>query len=124
MEIKDHTAYTCCFLGHRNIDETADLKLQLYTVIEKMIIDENVDTFLFGSKSQFNSLCYELVTQIKEKYPHIKRIYVRAEYPYINDEYKNYIYINGEDSYYGVQQYYPQDGDIVKFEIVAYDAQK
>lgn len=35
-----------------------------------------------------------------------------------------YIYINGEDSYYGVQQYYPQDGDIVKFEIVAYDAQK
>ena len=63
-------------------------------------MDEKVDTFLFGSKSRFNSLCLELVTQIKEKYPHIKRVYVRAEYPYISDDYKNYLLESYEDTYF------------------------
>ncbi len=91
---------TCCFFGHRTINETDELKSKLNEIIEKLILDENVDTFLFGSKSRFNSLCQETVTKIKEKYPHIKRIYVRAEYPYINDDYKNYLLESYEDTYY------------------------
>lgn len=71
---------TCCFIGHRNINETEELKSKLCEIIEKLIVENSVDTFLFGSKSRFNSLCQETVTQIKEKYPHIKRVYVRAEY--------------------------------------------
>lgn len=92
--------YTCCFFGHRTINETEELKSKLIEAIEKLIVDENVDTFLFGSKSRFNSLCLELVTEIKEKYPHIKRIYVRAEYPYISEHYKNYLLESYEDTYY------------------------
>lgn len=95
--MKTHTA---CFIGHRTINETEDLKSKLNEIIEKLIVDENVDTFLFGSKSRFNSLCLELVTKIKEKYPHIKRVYVRAEYPYISERYKNYLLKNYEDTYY------------------------
>ena len=91
---------TCCFFGHRTIKETEELKLKLIETIEKLIVNENVDTFLFGSKSRFNSLCLELVTEIKEKYPHIKRIYVRAEYPYISEHYKNYLLESYEDTYY------------------------
>lgn len=37
---------------------------------------------------------------MKEKYPHIKRIYVRAEYPYISEDYKNYLLKRYEDTYY------------------------
>ena len=91
---------TCCFLGHRNITETKELKLKLFNIIKKLIEDEKVDTFLFGSKSQFNSLCLEIVTEIKEKHPHIKRVYVRAEYPYISEHYKNCLLENYEDTYY------------------------
>lgn len=91
---------TCCFFGHRTINETEELKSKLIEVIEKLIVDEKVDTFLFGSKSRFNSLCLELVTEIKEKYPHIKRVYVRAEYPDINEQYTNYLLENYEDTYY------------------------
>ena len=91
---------TCCFFGHRTINETEELKLKLNEIIEKLIVDENVDTFLFGSKSRFNCLCLELVTKIKEKYPHIKRVYVRAEYPYISEHYKNYLLETYEDTYY------------------------
>ncbi|MBQ2676927.1 MAG: hypothetical protein IJF54_05980 [Clostridia bacterium] len=91
---------TCCFIGHRTINETEDLKLKLNEIIEKLIVHENVDTFLFGSKSRFNSLCLETVTETKEKYPYIKRVYVRAEYPYISEHYKNYLLESYEDTYY------------------------
>ena len=90
----------CCFFGHRTINETEKLKSKLIEIIEKMIVDEKVDTFLFGSRSEFNSLCLELVTVIKEKYPYIKRIYVRAEYPHISESYKNYLLERYEDTYY------------------------
>ncbi len=91
---------TCCFFGHREIDETEELKAQLYETVESLIVNENVDTFLFGSQSRFNELCYEIVTQIKEKYPHIKRVYVRAEFPYIDDSYREYLLKSYEDTYY------------------------
>ena len=91
---------TCCFFGHRKINETEELKSKLVEIIEKLIVDEKVDTFLFGSKSRFNSLCLELVTEIKEKYPHIKRVYVRAEYPDINEQYTNYLLECYEETYY------------------------
>lgn len=91
---------TCCIFGHRTITETEELNLRLYNIIEKMILKENVDTFLFGSKGRFNDLCLDLVTRIKEKYPHIKRIYVRAEYPFISEDYKNYLLKSYEDTYY------------------------
>ena len=92
--------HTCCVFGHRTITETEELHTRLYDIIEKMILRENVDTFLFGSKSQFNDLCQECVTKIKVKYPHIKRIYVRAEFPQIDDSYKNYLLESYEDTYY------------------------
>lgn len=91
---------TCCFFGHRTINETEELKAKLYKTIENLVVNENVDTFLFGSKSRFDSLCLELVTKLKEKYPHIKRIYVRAEFPVISDNYKDYLLESYEDTYY------------------------
>lgn len=91
---------TCCFIGHRKIEETSELRAELYEIIERLIKDEKVDTFLFGSKSQFNELCRDIVTKIKEKYPQIKRIYVRAEYPNIDNYYKNYLLESYEDTYY------------------------
>ena len=90
----------CCFIGHRTIKETEELRAKLTETIEKLIIDEGIDTFLFGSKSRFNDLCLELVTKLKEKYPQIKRHYVRAEYPVIDDRYKAYLLKNYEDTYY------------------------
>lgn len=90
----------CCFFGHRNINETEELKTKIIETIETLIVEKQVDTFLFGSKSRFNSLCWEMVTKIKEKYPHVKRIYVRAEYPHISEEYRDYLLKNYEDTYY------------------------
>lgn len=91
---------TCCFFGHRKIKETDELKEKLYMAIEHLITSDSVYIFLFGSKSDFDKLCLNIVTDLKEKYPHIQRIYVRAEFPFIDDEYKNYLLKSYDDTYY------------------------
>ena len=89
-----------CFFGHRKINETPELTERLESVIESLIKEKAVNIFYFGSKSEFDSLCLKVVTDLKEKYPHIKRIYVRAEFPYIDDSYKKYLLESYEDTYY------------------------
>ena len=91
---------TCCFFGHRKIIETDNLRDKLYIIVENLIQNEKITDFLFGSKSSFDDLCYEIVTKLKRKYPYIKRIYVRAEFPYINDDYKSYLLESYEETYY------------------------
>ena len=100
MNADEIKLYTCCFFGHRKINETELLRNKLYNTIEDLIIDKKVNTFLFGSKSEFNSLCYEKVTELKQKYPHIKRVYVRAEYPNIDDSYKAYLLKYYDETYF------------------------
>ena len=90
-EVRGLLENTCCFFGHRTINESEELKKELAEIIERLIVEYSVDTFLFGSKSRFNSLCLELVSKIKKKHPHIKRVYVRAEFPFISDGYKEYL---------------------------------
>lgn len=89
MEIKKEK--TCSFFGHRKTEASEELKMRLTETIEEMILKNGVDTFLFGSRSDFDKLSLDTVTALKEKYPHIKRIYVRAEYPYINESYTSYL---------------------------------
>ncbi len=91
---------TCCFFGHREINETEELKKHLFSVVENLINDKKVGTFLFGSNGRFNDISYDVVACLKEKYPHIKRIYVRAEYRQIDDDYLQYLLNRYEYTYY------------------------
>ena len=54
----------CCFVGHRKIEQTAELEARLYSEIEKLIV-AGVDTFYFGSKSEFDRFCYVVVSKLK-----------------------------------------------------------
>ncbi len=65
FEVKLLEEKICCFIGHRTINETEGLKTTLTETIERLIVEYSVDTFLFGSKSRFNSLCLEQVTKMK-----------------------------------------------------------
>lgn len=91
---------TCCIFGHREIENVEIITLKVSSIVEELIKNKGVATFLFGSKSRFNDLCLKIVTELKIKYPHIKRIYVRAEYNEISDEYKDYLMQQYEDTYY------------------------
>ena len=65
---------TCSFFGHRDTTPTDIIKQQVREIVERLIVEEGVDTFLFGSRSKFNELCHMVATELKEKYPHIRRI--------------------------------------------------
>lgn len=91
---------SCSFIGHREIEETKELRQQLLLTIEKLIVEENVDTFLFGSKSRFHDMCYKSVSELKNKYSHIKRVYVRAEYQEIDEKYRSYLLERYEETYF------------------------
>ena len=81
----------CSFFGHRDTEQTEELKQKVRETVERLIVEEGLDTFLFGSRSKFDDLCLIVVTELKEKYSHIKRVYVRSQYPYIGEQYKDYL---------------------------------
>ena len=97
---KENILHTCCFFGHRKVHNAAEVRSRVYKEVENLIANKGVDIFLLGSKSEFDDICHEVVTTLKEKHPHIKRIYVRAEFQHIDDSYKNYLLESYEDTYY------------------------
>lgn len=90
MEIMFDLNETCCFIGHRDCEMTEVQKTNLYNMIESLIV-YGIKNFLFGSKSNFDKLCYDAVSSLMRKYPHIKRIYIRTNSPYPSKEYQNYL---------------------------------
>lgn len=97
MENKNHS---CSFFGHRKIEKTPELIQRLTKEIEKLITEKEVTDFYFGSKSEFDSLCHEIVTLLKEKYPYIRRIYVRSAFPDISESYKEYLLEGCDETYF------------------------
>ena len=84
----------------RKIDISDLLKIKLYEVIKELITEHNIDIFLFGNKSQFNDICYDIVSELKKDYAHIKRVYVRAQFPHISEDYKSYLLERYEETYF------------------------
>lgn len=87
----------CCFVGHRKIRKSPELTAAVWDTV-KNLIENGVTVFLFGDHSEFNTLCYETVTALKETYPHIRRIHYRTAYPEISDSVKPYFLSGYEDS--------------------------
>ena len=90
---------TCCFIGHRKIPDSNELFYAVKNTIQSLI-NAGVTTFLFGSKSKFNDLCLKIVTSFKEDYPYLIRVFVRAEYEYINQDYENFLLEQYEQTYF------------------------
>ena len=88
----------CSFFGHRDTPQTEELKQKVRETVERLIVEEGVDAFLFGSRSKFDDLCLIVVTELKEKYSHIKRVYVRSQYPYIDKHFKDYLLYSYDDT--------------------------
>lgn len=68
---------TVCFIGHRTVTNPKQVRAELLDMIPTLI-ENGADTFLFGSRSDFDFLCWEVVTELKEQYPQLKRISYNA----------------------------------------------
>ena len=88
-----------CFIGHRTIRRDEELLSSLKQTITDLI-NNGATTFLFGSMSEFDDLSREIVTELKEKYPFIKRVYVRSAFRYIDKRYEKYLLESYEETYF------------------------
>ena len=88
-----------CFIGHRTVTRSEELVSALKETVVKLI-EKGVCTFLFGSMSEFNDLSREIVAELRNEYPHIKRIYVRSAYQHIDASYEEYLLKLYEETYF------------------------
>lgn len=79
----------CCFIGHRNIERASEVQEKLRKELRKLI-EQGTTRFIFGDHSEFNTLCYDTVTELMQEYPQIKRVKFRKDYPEITESVKQY----------------------------------
>ena len=75
---------SACFIGHRKINDTPQLWERLDDIITELTENGTVD-FLFGDRSEFNGLCFNIVGINKKIHPEIKRIKFRVNYEDADD---------------------------------------
>lgn len=80
----------CCFIGHRTINRSPALLKRINELIINLI-SQGTRTFLFGSNSEFDALCYECVSELKEINGDIERVYVKAEYFNADERYTDFL---------------------------------
>ena len=88
-----------CFIGHKSINKTEELATRVKDTA-LMLIKKGVTTFLFGSGSEFDTLSWEIITELKKKYSHIKRVYIRANDQFLEKSYEEYLLKIYEETYF------------------------
>lgn len=82
---------SCCFIGHRKIEDKESVLLCVKPIIEMLIVEKGVRIFNFGSKSEFDDLCHRIVSDFQSEYPDIIRVNYnrKSEYAVKKDEKAN-----------------------------------
>lgn len=88
---------TVCFIGHRKIAVTPELEAKLSSWLLS-VIQNGADTFLFGDHSDFDTLCYEMVTALKQDFPHIRRVHYRKDHAELDEYSKRFFCAGYEES--------------------------
>ncbi len=76
-------ARSCCFIGHRKIEDHEAVFEKVKAVVEDLIINQNVRFFYFGSRSEFDDICHRAVTELQERYPFLVRINYNCKSEYV-----------------------------------------
>ena len=71
------------FCGHGKYVYGEDVKNRLKAEAEKLI-NQGADLFYLGGYGRFDGLATQVLTELKETYPHIRRVLV---IPYLNRDY-------------------------------------
>jgi len=58
--------HSCTFIGHSDCDES--IKDKIYSAIEKLINENNVNTFYVGTHGHFDYYAYKTLCELKKIY--------------------------------------------------------
>lgn len=82
----------CSCFGHREIYHNID---SIYSKLENIIINENVNVFMTGGMGEFDELFSSTIRQLKIKYPNIKLLLIAPYFTQkinLNKEYLQTMY--------------------------------
>ncbi len=74
---------SCCFIGHRKVQDKELVFSCVKNVIETLITENGIRAFHFGSKSEFDDLCHLAVTELQIEYRDIVRINYNRKSEYV-----------------------------------------
>ena len=113
---------TCSFFGHRQVNKTKEIYFKIRDIVENLI-NGGCKTFFFGGFGEFDLMCYEIVTELKQQYADIKRIFCVTDEKHLNELkrpkwlkekiYEEYIYLYLKYDYWYTKIYY-RNCEIVK----------
>ena len=75
---------SCAFFGHRKIEERSKIKEKVKAFLIEKIENENFRRFYFGGFGEFDDICYEIVTELKQRYSDIKRCFCVVDEKWLN----------------------------------------
>lgn len=106
----------CVFFGHRKISNKKEVEYKLRLIIKELIKEKNFKIFYFGGLGEFDLLCYNVVTEFKEDFPQIKRIFCVCEEKHLQyskrpkwlkeQEYEEFVYLPLRFDYWYTRIYY------------------
>lgn len=71
---------TCCIFGYGELEDVENLQQCIFEIFEELIVNKKVSVFYFSNFSEFDKLCHNAITLLKEKHPKILRVYACGSY--------------------------------------------
>lgn len=68
----------CSLIGVNSVKVIQLVKREIEKAILKMIQEDDFTTFYFSGCSEFEKVCYEILTELKSKYINIERVFCRC----------------------------------------------
>ncbi len=72
-----------CFIGHRKVENKEIVKEKVKEVVGRLIVENDVRIFHFGSRSEFDDVCHSIVTDFQKIYPDIIRVNYNCKSEYV-----------------------------------------
>lgn len=123
------TTKSCSFFGHREIEISNELEHKLFMTSESLI-NNGCKIFYFGGFGMFDELCHKVVSKLKEKYPHVQRIYCLSDPRHLqrnkrpkwlrNEDYEEFIYLDLEFDWWYQRIYYRNCAMIDRSDIIIF----
>ncbi len=121
---------SCSFFGHSNISQDKEVERKLLILIEKLIVEEGYNLFYFGGFGDFDTICYKVVSALRQKYKHVKRVFCLTEEKYLSpskrpkwlqeEEYEEFIYFTLENNYWYKRIYFRNCEIIKRSELIIF----
>lgn len=67
-------------IGAQDFERTPASAIELWDVLTNLVANEGADLFFFTNEGLFDFSCWQIVSQLKMRYPNIRRIYAQTGY--------------------------------------------